>query len=56
MVVSDFSYNAMQDRDFTVKLNDIHIINGGQTCKTIEETIGTNNDFDFTKLCIGKNI
>ena len=52
MVVSDFSYNAMQDRDFTVKLNDIHIINGGQTCKTIEETIGTNNDFDFTKAFV----
>lgn len=47
MVVSDFTYNAMQDKDFTVKLNDIHIINGGQTCKTIEETLSDNLEFDF---------
>ena len=37
MVVSDFSYNAMQDRDFTVKLNDIHIINGGKLAKLLKK-------------------
>ena len=52
MVVTDFSYNAMQDRDFTVKLNDIHIINGGQTCKTIEETISSNPDFNFSNAYV----
>jgi len=49
MIVSSFTYNAMQEKDYTVKLNDIHIINGGQTCKTIEETIGDNPNFDFSK-------
>jgi len=47
MIVSDFSYNAMQDRDFTIQLKDINIINGGQTCKTIEETISNNPTKNF---------
>ena len=47
MIVSDFSYNAMQDKDFTIQLKDINIINGGQTCKTIEETIKDNPTLNF---------
>lgn len=42
MVVSDFLYNAMQEKDYTIKLSDINIINGGQTCKTIQEIIKEN--------------
>lgn len=52
MIVSSFTHNAMQDQDFTVRLNDIHIINGGQTCKTIEETIKDNPSFDFSKAFV----
>ncbi len=52
MIVSDFSYNAMQERDFKVNLSDIHIINGGQTCKTIETTLKENKDFDFSNAFV----
>ncbi len=52
MIVSNFTHNAMQDQDFTVRLNNIHIINGGQTCKTIEETIRDNPSFDFSKAFV----
>lgn len=52
MIVSDFTYNAMQERDYTVNLKDIHIINGGQTCKTIEETVLDNPDHDFSKVFV----
>ena len=52
MIVSNFTYNAMQEKDFTVRLSDIHIINGGQTCKTIEETIKEHPSFDFSKAFV----
>lgn len=52
MIVSNFTYNAMQEKDFAVRLTDIHIINGGQTCKTIEETIQDNPYFDFSKAFV----
>ena len=52
MIVSSFTHNAIQEKDFTVRLNDIHIINGGQTCKTIEETLVDNPAFDFSKAYV----
>jgi hypothetical protein len=38
-VCSKFLYNALQQSDYQVKVEDLRIINGGQTCKTIQETI-----------------
>ena len=38
LVCSDFNYNALQASDFTVKLDDLQIVNGGQTCMTILKT------------------
>lgn len=35
IVCSDFSYNALQAGDFQVKVEDLQIVNGGQTCMTI---------------------
>jgi len=49
IVVSKFSHNELQEKDFMVNLENIHIINGGQTCKTIEETIESNPNHDFSK-------
>ncbi len=39
VVCSNFAYNNLQQEDFTVTLREMQIINGGQTCKTIYETL-----------------
>jgi hypothetical protein len=39
MVCSNFRYNALQKEDWKVQVQDMQIINGGQTCKTIHQTL-----------------
>ncbi len=39
LVCSDFSYNALQGSDYQVKVENLQIVNGGQTCMTIFKTI-----------------
>lgn len=39
VVCDKFDYNAFQKNDHIVKLKNMQIINGGQTCKTIHETL-----------------
>jgi len=39
MICRKFRHNALQGRDFQLKLEGIQIINGGQTCKTIQQTL-----------------
>ncbi len=34
-----FAYNALQEGDFQVKVDNLQIINGGQTCMTIFQTM-----------------
>jgi hypothetical protein len=34
-----FDYNAFQNSDYKVQLKNMQVINGGQTCKTIQETL-----------------
>lgn len=34
-----FSYNALQDGDYQVRIENLQIINGGQTCMTIFKTL-----------------
>ena len=38
LVCNDFSYNALQSSDFQVKVENLQIVNGGQTCMTIFKT------------------
>lgn len=35
LVCNDFSYNALQGGDYQVKVENLQIVNGGQTCMTI---------------------
>ncbi|MFA7239041.1 MAG: AIPR family protein [Sulfuricellaceae bacterium] len=35
LVCNDFSYNALQGSDYQVKVENLQIVNGGQTCMTI---------------------
>ena len=39
VVCDKFDYNAFQKSDFQVRLKNMQVINGGQTCKTIYETL-----------------
>lgn len=39
LICDKFSYNALQDRDYKVKVENLQIINGGQTCVTIFRTL-----------------
>ncbi len=42
IVCDKFDYNALQSEDYKVRLTNMQIINGGQTCKTIYEAIEKN--------------
>ncbi len=39
MTCDSFSYNALQDGDYKVRVENLQIINGGQTCMTIFKTL-----------------
>lgn len=39
MVCDRFDFNSMQKSDYQVQLKNVQVVNGGQTCKTIHETI-----------------
>lgn len=39
LVCNDFSYNALQNSDYQVKVENLQIVNGGQTCMTIFKVI-----------------
>lgn len=48
MVCSQFSYNALAGEDWNVRMQNFQIINGGQTCKTIQHTVNENPNGDYT--------
>jgi hypothetical protein len=39
LVCNDFAYNALQNTDYQVKVENLQIVNGGQTCMTIYKTL-----------------
>jgi hypothetical protein len=39
LVCNDFSYNALQSSDYQIKVENLQIVNGGQTCMTILKTL-----------------
>ena len=49
MICKKFSFNALQEQNWMVKTDDLQIINGGQTCKTIHQTIKENPNLDFSQ-------
>jgi hypothetical protein len=46
MVCDKFSYNALQEKDWIVKVNGLQIINGGQTCRTLYQTVSGNKNLN----------
>ncbi|NJK68380.1 MAG: AIPR family protein [Microcoleus sp. SU_5_3] len=43
LTCENFSYNALQDGNYQVRVENLQIINGGQTCLTIFKTLRDNN-------------
>jgi len=50
LLCKKFSYNALQESDYQVKVDGLQIINGGQTCKTIQKTLSDLAGADPTNL------
>ena len=49
-VCDRFDYNAFQQSDYQVQLKNMQVINGGQTCKTIQETLN-----DYLPTIVGQS-
>lgn len=41
LTCNQFQHNALQDENWLVKLSGMQVINGGQTCKTIQRILGS---------------
>jgi hypothetical protein len=52
MICSKFSYNGLQSDNWIVKVDDLQIINGGQSCKTILYTVKDNPDIDYSNVYV----
>jgi hypothetical protein len=39
IVCKQFQHNALQQENWQVKISGLHVINGGQTCKTIQQVL-----------------
>ncbi|ADW17674.1 Abortive phage infection [Desulfobulbus propionicus DSM 2032] len=50
LVCNDFSYNALQQSDYMVKVENLQIVNGGQTCMTIFKTLEEMQQNDDSSL------
>ena len=52
IVCRKFSANYLQESNWKVIIENMQIINGGQTCKTIQQTMRDNPDIDFSDVDI----
>lgn len=48
-VCSKFTHNAIQSENWDVTVTDFQIVNGGQTCKTVQRTLEERPDQDYSK-------
>lgn len=47
LIANNIRANSLASEDWIVKIDNVQIINGGQTCKTIHETITNNPEIDY---------
>lgn len=52
MLCNKFRHNELMDENWQLKINDLQIINGGQTSKTILKTVLENPSIDFSKATV----
>lgn len=50
IICEKFAANFLQDNDWIVKVDKMQIINGGQTCRTIFQTIKDHPDKDYANV------
>ena len=55
MICSKFATNELQETNWHVRTNDLQIINGAQTCKTIQRTIRENPNTDYSNAFVLAN-
>jgi hypothetical protein len=51
MICKKFRHNALQGENYQLKIEGIQIINGGQTCKTIQQTLNQSKQ-DFSGVYV----
>ncbi len=47
IICDDFTHPDLQRRDWVVNLRDLQVVNGGQTCRTIQETLNADSNADL---------
>jgi hypothetical protein len=52
LVCEKFQYNALQGSDFVVRIKDLQVVNGGQTCATIDQVLQSLPADDFSKTFV----
>ena len=52
MLCSKFSHNALMNENWQLNIEDLQIINGGQTSKTIFQVIQENQNIDFSNTTV----
>lgn len=52
MICEKFAFNGLQDKDWIVKTEGLQIINGGQTCKTIAQTLNEHPELDYSQTYV----
>jgi len=52
MICSKYNYAGLQKSDWIVNVEDLQIINGGQTCKTIQDTLKENPSIDYSNVYV----
>jgi hypothetical protein len=51
-VCSKFSHNALQADNWEVHVRGLQIVNGGQTCKTIQRTLQEDSEADYSRTFV----
>lgn len=52
MLASKFAHNALMSENWKIKIEDLQIINGGQTSKTISHVVEDNPHIDFSNVTV----
>lgn len=55
IICKSFRHNALQGANYQLKLENMQVINGGQTCKTIQQTLNSPDllaDFEHTYVMV----
>ena len=52
IICSQFRHNALQQQSWTVQVDDLQIVNGGQTSRTVQQVREKGNDLDRAEVLV----